>query len=102
MKSLIILGKVKELYKGDELPSIKDMISGEPVAEKQTILEYLKNGRKGATAAGFATDVITGERIPGEFCCFSDGKYGWRSDTIYYFEKYNLKLNDDFINDVLN
>jgi len=31
----------------------------------------------------------------------NDGKYTWRSDVIYYFEKYNLKLPDEFVKEVL-
>lgn len=31
-----------------------------------------------------------------------DDKYAWRSDLIYYFEKYNLKLDDDFIAHVMS
>lgn len=38
------------------------------------------------------------------YCCvyYSDGKYEWNSAEIMYFEKYNLKLNDNFIQHVLN
>ena len=32
----------------------------------------------------------------------SDGVYQWYEDEIYHFEKYNLKLNDDFIQHVLS
>jgi len=31
----------------------------------------------------------------------SDGKYQWRSDIIYYVEKYDLELPEEFVNYVL-
>lgn len=101
-ENMIIIGKTREVYEDDNLPSIKDLICSKPIKESKKVLEHLKNGKKGAVASGYAVDVISKERIAGELCCFSDGKFGWRSDTIYYFEKYNLKLDDEFINYVLN
>lgn len=32
---------------------------------------------------------------------YTDGKYYWFSETIYYFEKYNLQLPDAFLKDIL-
>ena len=97
---MIILGKVKEIYKDNSLPSIRDIIAEKPPVYKEQILKYLKNGKRGAVAVGYANDVITGERIPGELYCLSDDEYGWRSDTIYYFEKYNMALDPEFIKKV--
>lgn len=99
---MIIIGKVKEIYDDENLPSITELICSRPIEKRQRVLEYLKNGKKGAVASGYAIDLINQERIPGELCCYSDGKFGWRSDTIHYFEKYNLKLEDEFIKHVLN
>ncbi len=31
----------------------------------------------------------------------SDGKYEWRSDVIYYVDKYDMELPDEFIQHVL-
>lgn len=99
---IIIIGKCREIYKDNNLPSIKDLIQNRPIDFKDIVLRYLKNGKKGACAAGRAIDFISGEVIPGALCCYTDGKYGWRSDTIFYFEKYNLKLEDEFLSYVLD
>lgn len=32
---------------------------------------------------------------------YNDGEYAWRSDIIYYVEKYNMRLEEDFVNKVL-
>lgn len=96
-----IVGKFREIYKDDSLPSIKDSIQNKSISEKERILHYLKSAKKGAFSPGNIKDVITGEKISGEFCCYSDGEYAWRSDIIYYVEKYNLKLDSDFIKHIL-
>lgn len=98
---MIILGKYKEIYADKFLPSIKDRISETPFEHKERVLSYLKSKKADAVAAGRATDVLTGKTIPGEFSCYTDGVYAWRSDLIYYVEKYNLNPGDDFINHVL-
>ena len=97
----MIIGKCRECYRDAGLPSIMDMISDTPIKGKEKVLKYLKNGKKGAIAVGKAIDVITNKPIPGEFCCYTDGTFGWRSDTIYYFENYNLRLEKNFISSVL-
>lgn len=97
----MIIGKIKEIYKDRSIPSIYDLIQDEPIAQKNKVLEYLKNGKVEAYAPGRLKDIISGEKIEGDICCYTDGIYEWRSDTIYYFDKYNLKLEDQFILHVL-
>lgn len=99
---MIVIGKFKEFYNDDKLPSIKQSFTQYTPEQKTKVLNYLKNGNKGAIAPGKMTDVISGEVIDGELCCYSDGKYGWRSDLIYYFEKYNIELPEDFVNMVVS
>ena len=98
---MIILGKYKEIYSDETLPSIKEFINETPFEHKERVLSYLKSKKANAVAAGRATDVLTGKTIPSEFACYTDGEYVWRSDLIYYIEKYNLNPGDDFINHVL-
>lgn len=49
-----------------------------------------------AAAPASLTDVISGEKINEELTFMVKGPYGWRSDVLYYFKIYNLKLPDDF------
>ena len=98
---MIIIGKIKEIYNENDVPSIKDLICDKPIVDKEKILKYLRSGTRGAVAAGYAKDVLTGDKIDGELCCYTDGKYAWRSDTVYYFEKYNIKLPEEFIKHAL-
>ncbi|MBQ2942642.1 MAG: hypothetical protein IJD97_10475 [Clostridia bacterium] len=93
----MIIGKIKEVYNDKNLPSIYDLIREKPIEHKAKILEYLRNGKIEAYAPGRVKDIISGQYIDCDLCCYTDGKYEWRSDTIYYFDKYNLKLDDGFI-----
>ena len=96
----ISIGMYKEIS-GDEYPPIKDFLSDFPVPEKAEVLSYLKSASVAAASPGIMEDAFTGKSIPGEFLAYYDGKYTWRSDFIYHFEKYNLKLPDDFIAHVM-
>jgi len=95
------LNVYSEHIKNSPLGSIKENISASPGAEKETILNYLKSGSVIAAISGVAKDVFTNEDIKGEWFLMSDGVYEWSSDIIYYYEKYNLILLDEFIRYVL-
>lgn len=97
MKSIV---KFRELN-GNEYPSIQSMISSIKDAEKDIIVEYLKSGKHIAESPSRLTDLITGQPIGIPLSMQSDGQYSWRSDVVYYYEKYNIKLNDDFVAHVL-
>lgn len=101
-KRMVVIGKIREIYRDDAIPPIGDLISETEVEGKSDILSYLKQARVTAVAPGWAIDVMTGERIEGSLLSYSDGEYAWRSDTIYYFERYNLKLEKEFIKHVLS
>lgn len=69
---------------------------------KAAILDYLRKGKVTAASPARIVDVISGEKIGSSLKMLEDDKYAWRSDLIYYFEKYNLKLDDDFIAHVMS
>ena len=85
---------ISEALKASALPNA--------IEQKELVLRYLKNGKVVATAAGRAYDFLTGEEILGEYLLYSDGVFEWSSSLIYYFEKYNIKLEGDFISHVLS
>ena len=94
MKSIV---EFREMFQNDQLPSIQELISDEAPENKEIILTYLKSFKAEAVAPGIMRDCITGERIPGILRAYDDGKFEWRSDMIYYFERYNIKLCDEFL-----
>jgi hypothetical protein len=97
---MIFIGETRELDNDNSLPSIMDLIH-KPIKEKEKVLKYMKKCHVDAVAPAIVRDVINPEnRIPNLFL-MSDGTYGWRSDVIYYVEKYDMALPDEFVQHVL-
>lgn len=88
------IGRFREHYGNDDPPF--QSTAGD-IPGKARVLHYLKGQEIIAAAPGIMRDAFTGERIRGEMLLYSDGKYYWGSETIFYFEKYNLQLPKDFI-----
>lgn len=74
----------------------KDLI-GSPVENKEKILAYLKKFKDCAFTSQPVYDIYTGEKIEEADNAVTDGVYTWYHKDIYHFEKYNLKLNDEFL-----
>lgn len=82
--------------------NFKKIISEKAIKHKDVILQYLKKFPYSAYTSQPVVDVFTNEKLEFVDNGFSDGVYLWYKSQIYHFEKYNLKLNDDFIEYVLN
>jgi hypothetical protein len=98
---MIIIGQTCEVYKDDKYPSLKDLIN-KPIKEKEKILKYMKKCTVTSASPAVITDLINPEIRFNELLCMTDGKYGWRSDVIYYVEKYDMELPEEFIEHALN
>ncbi len=84
-----------------ELKNLK--ISKNPSPYKNIILDYFNSHTQNAAfASSTIIDVVTGEDTRLPKALYDDGEYQWNSTFVYHFEKYNLKLNDDFIQHVLS
>ena len=71
--------------------------------KKAVILKYLKSFNAWGYTTEPLSDKKTGKIIQENGCAsYTDGEYEWYDDWVYHFEKYNLKLNDDFIAHVLS
>lgn len=90
--------EISEMKKND----LKCCFSVEPVPHKDKILSYMKNAPVVAATTALVTDYITKEQFYKANNPHSDGVFQWYEDEIYHFEKYNLKLNDEFIQHVLS
>ena len=76
-------------------------ISSKPVLYKNDILKYLRSFSECAFISEPVRDKYTNQIVYDADNARSDGEYTWYESEIYHFEKYNLKLNDDFIEHVL-
>lgn len=80
---------------------LKGVFSAECLSHKNDILSYLKNAPIVAATSTLVTDYTTQKQLYKANNAHSDGVYQWYEDEIYHFEKYNLKLNDEFVQYVL-
>lgn len=98
---MIIIGQTCELDKDKKYPPIRDLIN-KPIKEKSKVIEYMKKSKVIAVAPAIVRDIINpNNKIP-ELFLMTDGKYEWRSDVIYYVEKYDMELPEEFIEYVLS
>ena len=80
---------------------LEKQISANPCNQKKTILDYLYSKPISAYASGVVFDVFQGKETEVPNAAREDDEYIWLSAAIYYFEHYNLILNDDFVQHVL-
>ena len=97
---MIVIGKSREIYNDQTLPSIKDNQRKLDSTTKEKIIGHLKTGKITASSPAILRDVFTEEPLGSPLYMQTDGKYAWRSDVLYYFEKYDLDLGEEFIKDV--
>lgn len=84
------------------LSEFKKLMSDKPIQEKNKILNYLNKYKPSAFTSEPVFDKITGEQVYEVDNGHTDGTYQWYESDIYHLRKYNLKLNDDFIEYVLS
>ena len=94
-----VIGQVNEIY-GEQYPPLKALIHTD-IPQKDKVLQYMKNAKVAAAAPGIARDILTNDYISGSLKVYSDGEYAWRSDVIYYVEKYDMGLPEEFIDHIL-
>ena len=97
---MIVIGQTREVYEDNKYPSIKELVN-KPMKEKDKILKYMRNSKISSVAPAASRDVINPENRINELYLMSDDKYGWRSDVIYYVEKYDMALPEEFVQHVL-
>ena len=72
-----------------------------PADKKEKVLYYLLNAPHIAESPSMAVYAFTKERLHMPISLQGDDICIQRSDIAYYFEKYDLKLPDEFIEYVL-
>lgn len=85
---------------GNQNASLLDYLEKEPIDNKEKTLDYLKNGKDNGIRCSVVYDYVKDESMSETIKLFTDGEFNWDSEEIYHFEKYNLRLNEDFIKKV--
>lgn len=90
----------KELVTGGR--NLAENISDTGIEYKGKIIDYMKNGRDYGVRCSSIYDYIEDCSKLKTIKRYTDGIYIWNDEEIYHFEKYNIALNEDFINHVIN
>ncbi|WP_238881602.1 hypothetical protein [Clostridium sp. YIM B02551] len=98
---MIMIGQIREVYGDDKYPSIKELIN-RPIKDKEKILEYMRKSKVIAQAPAVGMDLINPNNKTLELSLMTDGDYEWRSDVIYYVDKYDMELPEEFINHIVS
>lgn len=90
----------REFDSDNNYPSVRSAI-GDKNENKDKILSYLNHFEQIVAITRPITDYISGEDKRESVYGYTDGGYWWTNEQVYHFEKYDMKLNDDFIKYVL-
>lgn len=92
----------REFSDNDSDSSLLEHI-GKKTEFKEKILEYFKKYSADAvTLTRCAIDYVAGKNLLNSVLCYTDGTYIWTNEEVYHFKKYDIELNKDFIEYVLN
>lgn len=69
--------------------------------DKLTLLNHLKKQGVPSIAGGLVKDMVLGIEIDLPEVVFDDGEFEWYTSTMYHFEKYDMKLAEEFVEHVL-
>ena len=97
--NLTSVGYFKEMLDGSPSdPSIKDYIDKGNDSIIDKVCTYLKSGIPLIVSPGTALDVIDEAKgVAGSPSILTDGKWAWSGVLSYYVKNYNIQLNDEFI-----
>lgn len=90
-----------ELEKGQNFPKMKDSLENKAYPQKVDIIRFLQSGHIEFAQLSRSKDVFSGEIIPFEVLVMSDGNYYWSNELVWYVDKYNLRLPEDFEQHIL-
>ena len=76
---------------------------GEPIKEKKIITQFLKNFKPNFATSGFIMDYVKNQKIEKHYNMgYEYNGFYWNEEDIYHFIKYNMPLNQDFIDYVIS
>ena len=95
------ISDIKEFSENSNNPNLNTMINF-PIENKSVILRFLKSFEPVAIMAHGVMDYVKNTPNNSEsMVLFNSDEWFWTNEMIYHFDKYDLKLNNDFIEYVL-
>ena len=96
------ISNVKLYDKSIDIQYVNDNCSTVEEPYKKTMLEYLKNTeRRSSCTTEKVYDYFEKKYVDIPIVAYHDEFFYWDDRDIYYFEEYNLKLAEEFVNHVL-
>ena len=86
---------------GSSNKSLLDHRKPLPQDQKEKVLRYLKTGRPCGIRCSLIYDYVERYQTVTSIYGYTDGEYGWDSEDIYHFRKYDIELDAEFISKVL-
>lgn len=93
------VGYFREMLDGSPSdPSIKDYVNKGTSSAINKICSYLDSGLPIIVSPGTAVDIIDETKgVAGSPSILTDGKWAWSGVLSYYVKNYNLQLDSDFV-----
>ena len=92
----------REFNQDKNAPSIQGAKNKKPISKKDIVLDYMKGFQEDVICPVRIRDEFTGENINKTLIYYTDGEFVWDEREIYHFEHYNLTLNNEFLDKVIN
>lgn len=89
-------------FDSHEKESIKNNIGVKCPIDKNIVLHYLKSGKNAGAVCSMTYDYVMDKRTNVVRDIYTDGTYLWDDAEIYHFDRYDMRLNDDFIQHIKN
>lgn len=93
-KNRIIDFDIKTIKTKEDLFAV---VSTTPVRNRKKIMHFFKTANVGPIGMNSLKDPVTGKVYAMSNVCFEKDGYSWSSAIPYLFEKYNIRLNEDFV-----
>ena len=95
-------GYFREMQHAEETdPSIKEHLHKLPKKNFENIIHYLLGGILVIMCPGNTTDVVNPQNgNAGAPSVYTDGKWAWPGDLVYYVKNYQVGLEQGFLDDM--
>ena len=76
---------------------LEAVVSSNPTKNREKILRFLKSAEPVLVGCFVLRDPVTKKVHSTANLCFEKDGFEWTNEVTYLFEKYNIKLNDEFV-----
>ena len=97
-----VITNFREFNQDKNAPSVQGEKNKNPIYKKDILLNYMRGFEEDVICPVRIRDEFTGKNLNRTLIYYTDGEFVWDEREIYHFENYNLTLNKEFVDKVLN